>query len=165
MTAMKLFDQQFLDELSAKARAAPRLRVNHNVHEQLDEPVQRLFIAIEPGSYVRPHRHPEPEKWELFLVLRGKFAALLFDAEGEVLRREELSSTGPVLGFEVPPDTWHSLVALESGSIFFEVKRGPYTPLSDKDFAAWAPAEGDAACAEFVQWLVAAQPGELPPTV
>lgn len=82
---MKLFDQALLDELVLKAKASPRLRANHNVHNELHEPVQRLFIAIEPGSYVRPHLHPEAEKWEFFMVLRGKLAALLFDEKGKVL--------------------------------------------------------------------------------
>ncbi len=109
---MKLFDDRLLDELVARAKASPRLRANHNVHAGLDEPVQRLFIAIEPGSYVRPHRHPGKEKWEFFLVLRGRLAALLFDAVGKVLRREELAAGGPVHGFEIPPGTWHCVVAL-----------------------------------------------------
>jgi cupin fold WbuC family metalloprotein len=157
---MKLFDDALLDDLTAKAKASPRLRANHNVHAELDEPVQRLFIAIEPGSYVQPHRHPEKEKWEFFMCLRGRLAALFFDEQGQLLRREELSPNGPVHGFEVPPNTWHTVTALEPGSLFLEVKQGPYTPLSDKDFAAWAPKEGEPHCGDFVAWLVDAQPGE-----
>jgi len=163
MIDMKLFDAGLLDELTRQAQASPRLRANHNVHARLDEPVQRLFIAIEPGSYVRPHRHPEPEKWEFFLVLRGRLAALFFAADGKLLRREELSPGGAVYGFEVPPNTWHCVTALEPGSVFFEVKQGPYTPLSDKDFAAWAPQEGQDRSAEFCAWLAQARPGDLPP--
>jgi len=160
---VKLFDDSLLNELIDKARSSARLRANHNVHAQLDEPVQRLLIAIEPGSYVRPHRHPEQEKWEFFMVLRGRLAALLFDVQG--LRREELSPSGPVHGFEIPFNTWHCVVALESGSVFFEVKQGPYTPLDDKDFATWAPQEGESGCEEVVQWLTEAQVGESAPTV
>ncbi len=162
---MKLFDEHLLDELVEKAKASPRLRANFNVHENLDDPVQRLFIAIEPASYVQPHRHPEMEKWEFFMVVRGRLVALLFDEQGNVLRREELLPGGPVYGFEIPPNSWHCVVALESGSIFFEVKQGPYAALSDKDFASWAPREGEPACGEFVQWLAAAKPGESAPTL
>jgi len=160
---MKLFDIAFLDELTAKAKASPRLRSNHNVHPELSDPVQRLFIAIEPGSYVQPHRHPELQKWELFMVVRGRLAVFLFDDQGKVLHREELVAGGPLHGLEVPANSWHCVLALESGSVFFEVKQGPYTPLSDKGFAPWAPKEGDAGVAEFQQWLVQAQPGDLPP--
>ena len=162
---MKLFDQALLDELVMKAKASPRLRANHNVHEDLHEPVQRLFIAIEPGSYVRPHLHPEAEKWEFFLVLRGKLAVLLFDEKGVVLRREVLSATGPLRGFEIPPNTWHCVVALESGSVFFEVKQGPYIPMSDKGFAAWAPKEGESGSETFTRWMAHAQVGDSPPII
>lgn len=160
---MELFDDRMLDELTAQARVSPRRRANHNVHADLDEAVQRLFIAIEPGSYVRPHRHPEPGKWEFFLVLRGRMAALLFDRQGKVLQRQELSPGGLVHGFEIPPDTWHCVVALAPGSVFFEVKQGPYTPLKDKDFAPWAPAEGEPGSEALCRWFAVARPGELPP--
>ncbi len=162
---MKLFDEALLDGLVSKAKASVRLRANYNAHASLDDPVQRLFIAIEPGSYVQPHRHPEQEKWEFFMVLRGRLAALIFDGQGKVLRREELSPGGPVHGFEIPANSWHSVVALEPGSVFFEIKHGPYMPLSDKDFAVWAPREGDPQGSEFVQWLVSAKPGDVPPVI
>jgi cupin fold WbuC family metalloprotein len=162
---MKLFDDLLLDELVNQARVSPRLRANFNVHQNMEDLVHRLFIAIEPGSYVQPHRHPEQEKWEFFMMLRGRLAALLFDVQGQVIRREELTPGGPVYGFEIPPNTWHTVTALEPGSIFFEVKQGPYTPLSDKNFAAWAPKEGEPGCSEFIAWLRKAQVGELSPTV
>jgi len=160
---MKLFDEKLLADLVSKARASARLRANHNVHANLEDLVHRLFIAIEPGSYVQPHRHPEQEKWEFFMLVRGRLAALLFDEQGKVIRREELTPGGPVYGFEIPPNTWHTVTALESGSVFFEVKQGPYAPLSDKNFAAWAPREGDPACSGFVQWLAKAKAGDVPP--
>ena len=160
---MKVFDQQMLDELVQKAQASPRRRANLNVHADLHEPVQRLFIAIEPQSYVQPHRHPEAEKWEFFWLVRGRIAALFFDESGEVKRRVELDLAGPVFGFEVPPNTWHTVIALEPGSIFMEVKQGPYTQLSDKDFAAWAPKEGEAGCEAAWQWFCRAQAGDRLP--
>ena len=160
---MKLFDEGLLDGLIEKAKVSSRLRANHKVHSSLDELVQRLFIAIEPGSYVRPHLHPETSKWEFFMVVRGRLAALLFDEQGQVLRREELTPGGPLHGFEIPPNTWHCVVALDSGSVFFEVKQGPYAPLSDKGFAAWAPREGDPGCDKFVSWLAQAKSGDVSP--
>lgn len=159
---MKRFDQSLLDTLAARAASTVRRRANHNVHPTLDAPVQRFFNALEPGTYIRPHRHRTPPRWEFFMVLRGHLALLTFDADGQVLVREELCAAGPVFGAELPVDTWHTLVALQP-SILFELKEGPYHALSDKDFAAWAPAEGDADCAAFVAWYSSALPGALPP--
>ena len=162
---MQVFDKAFLDDLTLKAQQSPRGRANHNVHVAYDEVVQRLFIAIEPGSYVCPHRHPEQEKWEFFMAARGHMALLVFDDSGVLERRVELLPSEGSIGFEVPPGTWHTVVALEPGSIFAEVKRGPYTPLSDKDFAAWAPREGDPACQRFNEWFCSAAPGDRAPSL
>lgn len=159
---MERFDQSLLDTLANTAATSVRRRANHNIHPSLDAPVQRFFNALEPDTYVRPHRHRTPPRWELFLVLRGRLALLTFDADGRVIGREELCATGPVFGGEVPEDTWHALVALEP-TIVFELKEGPYHALYDKDFATWAPAEGAPVCGVLVEWYRQAQPGELPP--
>ncbi len=158
---MERFDKSLLDTLANTAANSVRRRANHNIHPSLDAPVQRFFNALEPDTYVRPHRHRTPPRWELFLVLRGRLALLTFDADGRVIEREELCSKGPVFGVEVPENTWHALVALES-AVVFELKEGPYHALSDKDFATWAPAEGTPACDVMVEWYRHAQPGDLP---
>lgn len=159
---MERFDQSLLDTLANTAANSVRRRANHNIHPGLDAPVQRFFNALEPDTYVRPHRHCTPPRWELFLVLRGHLALLTFDADGRVIGREELCAAGPVFGVEMPEDTWHALVALEP-TIIFELKEGPYHALSDKDFATWAPSEGAPACSVLVEWYRHAQPGDLPP--
>jgi cupin fold WbuC family metalloprotein len=160
---MKLLSNDQLASLSDQAAASERLRHNLNLHEAYDEPVQRLCNAMEPGTYVRPHRHSEPGKWELFIVLSGSLAVLSFSAQGEVTERVELSAAGPVRGIEIPPGTWHTLISLARGTVAFEVKPGPYAPLQDKDFAPWAPAEGDARTGAFLDWLRDAGPGDHPP--
>lgn len=162
---MQCFDTALFDELTARARRALRLRAHHNVHGDLADPVQRLFIAIEPGSYVRPHRHPPSQPWEFFMVLRGRLLLVLFDDDGRVSRREEVAADGPLRAVEIPAGSWHSVVALESGALFLELKQGPYMALSDDGFAPWAPQEGEAAAAAFQQWLLQAQPGDLPPSL
>lgn len=160
---MKLLSNDQLASLSDQAAASERLRRNLNLHEAYDEPVQRLCNAMEPGTYVRPHRHSEPGKWELFIVLSGSLAVLGFSAQGEVTERVELSATGPVLGIEIPPGTWHTLISLAPGTVAFEVKPGPYAPLQDKDFASWAPDEGDPRTGAFLDWLRGAKRGDHPP--
>jgi len=149
-----------LERLNQEAVSSPRRRTNLNLHESLDAPLQKLFIAMQTDSYVRPHRHPEKEKTELFIAVKGAFAALIFDDGGKVTERIEFSANGDVLGAEIKPDTWHTVLALEDGAVFFEVKQGPYIPLTDKDFASWAPEENTAEVKAYMNWLHEAKPGE-----
>lgn len=141
---LRLIAPADLDALSAAARATPRRRLNLNLHADYADSCQRLFNAVEPGSYLRPHRHTDPPKPECFVAVRGRFYLLIFANDGTVLERVELAPAGPVVAADVPAGAWHAIVALEPGSIFFETKPGPYTPLTDKDFAPFAPPEGSA---------------------
>lgn len=161
---MKRIDRRLLQELSERARQSPRLRAHHNLHETLEAPVQRLLIALQPGTYVTPHRHPEANKWEMMLILAGRVAVLCFDDAGQVSARHELAPEGPEHALELPPGTWHSLVALEPDSVMLEVKEGPYRPNLGQGFAEWAPREGEPAAADFERWARQAAPGERPHT-
>lgn len=157
---LKRLDHRLFDELSARAHAGTRGRTNENLHTGPDDPVQRFLNAIEPGSYVRPHRHTAPPRWELFTLLAGSVVVLLFDDAGTVLAREEVSAQGPLRGLEIPGGVWHALAARESGTVLLEIKPGPYFPAEDKDFAPWAPREGDPAAPACAHWLAHARPGE-----
>ncbi len=134
-------DAALLDGVSAAASASPRRRKNHNFHPRDDSTCHRLLNAMEPDSYVPPHRHLDPEKDETFVVLRGRFGVVTFDDAGEVLAAQVLEPGGTV-GVTLPAGTWHSIVALAPGSVFLEAKGGPYVPLSAPERAAWAPGEG-----------------------
>jgi len=157
---MKRISRQDIESLVKKAKASPRLRQNHNLHPGLDDPVQRLYNAIEPGSYVRPHRHLDAGRWELFLVLSGAVAILTFDEQGAVTGRLDIQAGGPNFGAEIPSGTWHTVVSLKSGTVLFEFKPGPYVPVSDKDFASWAPEEGNPACCRWVSWFQRTRQGD-----
>ena len=159
---MKQVSRPVLEALSAAARANPRRRQNQNLHASHDEPVQRMLNALEPGTWLRPHRHAAAGRWELMTILSGRVAVLTFDDRGTVRERLELSPQGPLLGVEIPADTWHTLVALETGSVILEVKQGPYAPVGAQEFAAWSPAEGSAAAA-MERWLHTAQAGDHMP--
>jgi len=139
---MQIIDKEFLDRLSEKARLNPRRRMNHNLHRSYDEPCQRLLIAIEPDSYVRPHRHLAPAKPECFLAVRGRMAVVIFNDDGTILRCIPMAAGDLAGGVDIPAGVWHAAISLASGSVFFEAKPGPYQPVSDKDFAPWAPPEG-----------------------
>lgn len=153
---MQVIDEQLLDALSAAARLSPRLRMNHNLHAGYDEPCQRLLNAIEPGTYIRPHRHLSPPKPECFVAVRGRMALIIFREDGRPERVLHLVPGGPVLGIDLPPGVWHAILSLESGAVFFETKPGPYAPLGDKDFAPWAPPEGSPDAAAYLRELEAA---------
>jgi cupin fold WbuC family metalloprotein len=160
---LKLVTDDLLEALSNKAAASPRRRANENLHPELADPVQRFLNALEPGTYLRPHRHVAPAaKWELFVALRGSVAVLLFDDAGRVAARTEVNAQGPVRAVEVSPGEWHSLVALEPGTVVFEFKQGPYAATSDKDFVAWAPVEGAPGVARLVRAFEKAKRGDRP---
>ena len=158
---MKLFSQSLFDELANKASASARQRTNYNVHAASSDPVQRFFVAANRNTYFRPHRHLT--KSELALVLRGGFDVITFDDRGTVTARYTIGEGSPNVGYETPRATWHTLIAQRNGSVFFEVKEGPYDPATAVEFAPWAPAEGDASAPTFVEWARAAVAGSMIP--
>jgi cupin fold WbuC family metalloprotein len=162
---MKQIDSKLLDELTAKAATSPRKRAHYNLHPVLEDPVQRLCVAIEPGTYIRPHRHAEPSTWEVFILLRGSAVFLVFDDAGKVQERVAIKAGGPVQAIEIPVDTWHSIASLETGTVFLEVKQGPYSAPKGVNSAAWAPAEDGTETARFEAWYRSARVGDIPPNL
>lgn len=150
---IKIINEKLLGETSEKARLSPRKRMNFNLHE-LTDPVQRMLNAIEPGSYVRPHRHLDPDKTELFVILKGKGAVVTFDDEGKIKDVVPLETGGETLGVEIPPEVWHSVISLEKGTVFLEIKDGPYVATTDKDFAKWSPRPGSEAEKKYLDDLI-----------
>jgi cupin fold WbuC family metalloprotein len=147
-----LIDKALLDEVSAEAQASPRRRKNRNFHDGDGHPAHRLLNAVEPDSYIIPHRHLEATKDESVVVLRGRLGLVVFDDAGGVVRTAALPATE---GANIPHGTWHTALALEPGTVFFEAKAGPYRPIAAHERAAWAPAEGDPAAAAYLQRLQA----------
>jgi cupin fold WbuC family metalloprotein len=156
--SMKLLTQTLLDDLASKAATATRGRAHHNIHADAVDPVQRFFVAADRRTYIRPHRHLQ--RGELGVALRGSFDLLTFTDEGTLVARQPFGARLPAFAYEAELLTWHTLVAREDGSIFLEVKQGPYDPATAAEFAAWAPPEGDAAVPAIVRWLVEARVGE-----
>jgi cupin fold WbuC family metalloprotein len=140
---MKLIDKSLLDFVSDQAVKNPRLRMNYNFHQSLDDPLNRLLNAMEPESFFPPHRHLNPDKEEIFLVLRGSVVVFIFDENGNVTSSTEISPQKEVYGMEIEAGVWHSLVVLETGTVVYEVKKGPYAPLTPDNIATWSPAPDD----------------------
>ena len=140
-TKPQFFGRETLDALTARARESKRRRINLNFHGRNDHPANRLLNAVEPDSYVRPHRHLKPDKEETFVAVRGAFGVVLFDDDGNVTQTAVIRAGGDLFGAHIPGGTFHSVVSLEPASAFFEVKAGPYEPLTEKEWPAWAPEE------------------------
>ena len=151
---MKKIDNKVLDALSEKAKKADRKRKNQNFHPTLEDPLQRMLNAMEPGTYLRPHKHENPDKAEVFFSFRGRFLVLEFDDNGEVKDHFILDPKNGNLAADVAPRTWHTIIPLDKNCVAYEVKTGPYKPLDDKSFAPWSPKEGSPESAEYNRKLV-----------
>jgi cupin fold WbuC family metalloprotein len=157
---MKQLDAAALRELLEKASRSSRRRAHLNLHPALEDPIQRLCIAACAGSYFRPHRHPEPSKWELLALLSGSAAVLQFDDRGTVTERLELAAAPGCAAIELPPLAWHTVVVTGPEAVLLEIKPGPYAPLGERDFAAWSPAEQAPDAARFEGQLRNARVGD-----
>ena len=120
---MKIINEALLNETTGRAKQSPRLRMNYNFHEHLDDPVNRLLNALEPGTYLRPHRHLNPKKDEIFLLLRGRIAVFLFDNKGEITQTQILDPKEGVYGAEIKAGTWHE----RGGKIYGVIRKGNIT--------------------------------------
>ncbi|WP_439181542.1 WbuC family cupin fold metalloprotein [Carboxylicivirga taeanensis] len=149
-----LIDDALLNTLSQNAKNSPRKRVNHNIHTSEDDLLQRMINVLQPGSYVRPHKHEQPAKREAFIILSGSLLVVLFDESGELANSYVLSRDKGNYGIEIPPGTYHTIIALEANTGVYELKDGPYDPVSDKHFASWAPPETDDAAADYLRLII-----------
>lgn len=128
---MNLINKERLDAVTAAAQASERLRMNYNYHDDLEAPAQRLLNALEPGTLLPIHRHHHSA--ETYLLLRGKIEVLYYNDQKELTERVTLDPLEGSYGVHIPIGQWHTLEVLESGSVLFEVKDGPYTPLDKTD--------------------------------
>lgn len=128
---MKLIDKNLLDKVTAEAKANARLRMNYNFHETLDAPAQRLLNALEPGTLLPIHRHRHTA--ETYVLLRGRLNILFYNEQKQITERYELDPQKGVYGVNIPRGQWHTIEVLCSGTVIFEVKDGPYSPLAPDD--------------------------------
>jgi cupin fold WbuC family metalloprotein len=150
---MKIVTPELLLQLTESARTSPRLRKNHNLHPSDESSCHRLLNAIEPASYIRPHRHLDPEKDEAFILMGGRLGIIQFSDSGAVTETVILSRQGGILAADVPSGVFHTAISLEPGTVFFEAKAGPYLPLGEAETAAWAPPDGDGRAAQYLEQL------------
>lgn len=147
-------DDNLINQLIREARTSSRLRKTYNFHKSHDDLLQRMLNAMEPGTYVRPHMHENPDKREVFIALRGTLCVVQFNDAGEVTEHAILKPGTACQAVEIAQGTWHTILPLETGSVAYEAKDGPYDPVSDKNFAPWAPEEGSAGADNYLSSLM-----------
>ncbi len=148
--------EDFIDESSQKAKISPRKRKNFNFHKHDSDRLQRMLNALEMGTYIQAHKHEDPDKVEAFFVLRGRILVVEFDDEGKITDHIILDAKKGNYGTEIAARTWHTIICLEEGSVAYEVKDGPYNVAVDKNFAPWAPPEGDQSCSSYLNEILKA---------
>ena len=121
-----IIDTVLLDKVSAQAKESPRLRMNYNFHQSLDEKCHRFLNAVEPGTVVPIHKHPTKD--ESFVILRGKVRVTTHNDDGSIIEDVVLRQESGNYGVDIPKNVWHKLESLESGSVIFECKEGPFVP-------------------------------------
>lgn len=125
-----ILDDTLLDDLEAKAKQSPRLRMNLNLHDSLDSKAQRLLNALIPGTVIPIHRHRHTA--ETYAILRGRMFVVFYDSMGGAVERILLDSRSGHYGVHIPKGQWHAVEVIEP-SVILEVKDGPYMPLQPED--------------------------------
>ncbi|HSN41576.1 MAG TPA: WbuC family cupin fold metalloprotein [Burkholderiales bacterium] len=145
---MQAIDRELIDRVLEEARQSPRQRKNFNFHDRDTHPCQRLINAILPQSYIRPHRHLDPDKEEMLVMLCGRLGLVFFDDAGNVVDTVLLEAGGERLAAGIPPGRFHTVVALDEPAVVFETKAGPYAPHAPEEQGEFAPGETapEAAC-------------------
>ena len=150
---VQLIDEALFEQVVSRAQRSERGRVNHNFHTGPSDNPHRFLNALTRGSYCAPHRHAAPPKAESFLVLSGEVLVIIFGDQGEIQEQHVLGRAG-LWGIDIVPAAWHTIAAVTPTAVCYEVKPGPWDPATDKEFAPWAPREGDPHAASVLEgWL------------
>ena len=142
------FSQKWIASLTENARQSSRFRQHCNIHKSYDDPCQFLFNAIEANSYIHPHRHSLDPKVEYLVAIRGYFALVTFFDDGNIQYIDHFGSEAYQndqrvgFGVVVPPEIWHTVIALAPDSVLIEAKSGPFSINTAKELAQWAPKDG-----------------------
>lgn len=145
--------EQMIEEGLKASRQSERLRIILPIHRKQDAKVQRMINFLQPGTYIRPHKHPLAHATESLVLLQGSIRFYTFDDKGNVLTVREVASN-PIPGvLDIEPDIWHAFIVLEKDTVLFECKKGPYSQGTDKTFAPWSPKEGSEKAAVWMKSL------------
>lgn len=150
-----IIDQALIDQKAQDARQSDRRRNIHVLHTGDEDTLHRMLNAFQPGTYVAPHRHVAVPKAEAVLVIQGSLGFVRFADDG-TYQAEGFVYMNPgngVFGVDYRAGVWHTFIALEPDTVVLEVKPGPYDAATDKEFATWAPKEGEAGTTDYLARL------------
>jgi len=151
--AVNVINAQLIEQAIEASRRSARRRIILPLHKAPADRLHRMLNAVQPGSYVRPHRHQRAGKAEAIVVLRGAIHFVAFREDGSLDRHFTLAAGSPDVGVDIEPAVYHTFFALQADTVVFEVKPGPYDAALDKEFAPWAPEEGSPAAADYLAGL------------
>ena len=120
---MKVIDEQLISSVAEQARKSPRLRMNYNFHQSLQDKCHRFLNALEPGTQIPVHHHPTKD--ETFVILKGKVRVSTYNDDGDVLESCIISPKSGTYGVNIPKNVWHGVECLEP-SVLLECKEGPF---------------------------------------
>ena len=144
----EFIDTALMDAVAEKATQSPRRRMNYNFHRSTDEPINRLLNVMHRGSYLPVHRHLDPARSESIIVVRGKVGLTIYDDSGAEVESRTVGAGCDTVGVDIEAGVWHGLVVLEDDTVLFEVKQGPFAPITPENIASWTPAVEDVAAVE-----------------
>lgn len=142
MEAVVCVSESHVAQAVQASRESERARVILPFHKSHEDPLHRMLNAMQPATYVQPHRHLTIPKAEVFLVLKGAIDFIVFDEEGTITHALLLRAGSPNFGVDLAPGLFHTFLVRERDTVLYEIKCGPYTGNNDKDFADFAPPEG-----------------------
>ncbi len=145
-----LITQEIINRAIDASRKSPRKRIIFPFHKSPSDNLHRMLNVLQPKSYIRPHRHFDPPKSESLIVLKGSLTCVEFSNTGEINTFYKLSPESFNIGIDIESGVYHTIFATVEDTVVFEVKPGPYGRASDKDFAPWAPSEGDEIAEEYL---------------
>lgn len=149
----QLSDQMIEEGLKA-SRESERLRIILPVHREQDAKVQRMINFLQPGTYIRPHKHPLDHATESLVLIQGSILFYTFDENGIELTKNELNTKPLPAVIDIESQVWHSFFVLKEDTILFECKKGPYNAETDKIFAKWSPEEGSNSVEEWMNHFI-----------
>lgn len=147
-------NDEFIEPLVEKIKFLPRLRTNYNFHKESDDLLQRMLNVMSKNTYIQPHKHENPDKREVFIIVQGTVAVVEFNSAGKIIDSVILNSGKENYVAEIPAKTWHTIICIDETSVVYELKDGPYNPYDDKQFANWAPKEGDIDCKTYNESII-----------
>lgn len=130
---MKIIGTKIISDLHTQAEESPRLRMNYNIHESLEEDVHKLLNSLQPGTVMPIHRHLHPAKKETFVLLQGALEVRRYNDDKTIAEKYVMSQESGNIICEIMPEEWHSFEVLEPDTLILEIKKGPYLPFQEID--------------------------------